>query len=300
MSTEEASNSPFGSEPSGEVKYLSDGTGRQPDIIGVERQEISTIGKRFLKASGGDACLVVVGPLVSQWEVGGQSTESAIIRCCLGRFGYPGTPFPGTIDLVLDTLGGSLDTAFKTVLFLSRFTERLRVFVPRRAKSSGTLIAIGANELYLSPFGELGPLDTQIRDPRNPASKVSALDCYQSVDYVRTFGLNTLSQAFKALATETRVLIPLRAADKVVSAVHRAGVRRSRARSRTLSYSASRMVAAMSSWPAWRMSPMLRLRRVARARGREPARTWDESSRRVTSRTRWSGHHTAPSLSGDG
>lgn len=38
-----------------------------------------------------------------------------------------------------------------------------------------------------------------------------------------------------------------RAADKVVFAVHRSGVRRSRARSRVLSYSASRMVAAMPS-----------------------------------------------------
>ena len=83
------------------------------------------------------------------------------------------------------------------------------MFVPRRAKSAGTLIAIGANDLYLSPFGELGPLDTQIRDPRNPADRVSALDCYQSVDYVRTFGLNTLSRTFRALAAETRILIPL-------------------------------------------------------------------------------------------
>src|SRR5260370_265676 len=40
---------------------------------------------------------------------------------------------------------------------------------------------------------------------------------------------------------------------------------RSRARSRTLSYSALRMVAAMSSWPTWRMRPMMRVRRVAAA-----------------------------------
>src|SRR5450756_256431 len=78
-----------------------------------------------------------------------------------------------------------------------------------------------------------------------------------------------------------------RAADKVVSPVHRSVVRRRRARSRSLSYSALRMVAAMSSWPAWRMRPMMRLRRVARARGRDPARTLDASSRKVTSRTRW-------------
>jgi len=61
----------------------------------------------------------------------------------------------------------------------------------------------------MSPFSELGPLDTQIRDPRNPTDYVSALDCYQSVDYVRDFGFGTLNQALKQLAFSTQGRIPL-------------------------------------------------------------------------------------------
>jgi hypothetical protein len=38
--------------------------------------------------------------------------------------------------------------------------------------------------------------------PRNPTDTLSALDCYQSVDYVRKFGLNSLKQALTALAKE--------------------------------------------------------------------------------------------------
>jgi hypothetical protein len=199
----------IGDEPTGGVKYLSDGATLRGKIAGSRRENVSAAGTRFLAASGGDACLVVAGPLVSEAGNDDQSAETAVARCCTARFGYPGEAFEGTIDLVLDTFGGSLDTAFKTVLFLSRFTKRLRVFVPRHAKSAGTLIAIGSYELYMSPFAELGPLDTQIRDPRNPTDRVSALDCYQSVDYVRTFGLNTLNRTFRALAGETRALIPL-------------------------------------------------------------------------------------------
>ena len=199
----------IGDEPTGGVKYLSDGATLQGKIVGARRENVSAAGARFLAASGGDACLVLVGPMVSQAGDDDQNTETAVARCCIAKFGYPGEAFEGTIDLILDTLGGSLDSAFKTVHFLSRFTKRLRVFVPRRAKSAGTLIAIGASELYMSPFAELGPLDTQIRDPRNPTDRVSALDCYQSVDYVRTFGLNTLNRTFRALAGETRALIPL-------------------------------------------------------------------------------------------
>lgn len=199
----------IGDEPTGGVKYLSDGATLQGKIAGSRRENVLAAGARFLAASGGDACLVVAGPLVSEAGSDDRSTETAIARCCTARFGYPGEAFEATIDLILDTYGGSLDTAFKTVNFLSRFTKRLRVFVPRRAKSAGTLIAIGSYELYMSPFAELGPLDTQIRDPRNPTDRVSALDCYQSVDYVRTFGLNTLNRTFRALAGETRALIPL-------------------------------------------------------------------------------------------
>jgi hypothetical protein len=61
----------------------------------------------------------------------------------------------------------------------------------------------------MSPFGELGPLDTQIRDPRNPTDYISALDCYQSVDYVRDFGFGTLAQAIKHLAMVTQGKITL-------------------------------------------------------------------------------------------
>lgn len=47
-----------------------------------------------------------------------------------------------------------------------------------------------------------------------------------------------------------------------------------------------RMTGAMRVWPAWRVSPIAR-RSVAMMRGREPVRTREESSRNVTSRTRW-------------
>jgi len=209
MTANEESIVRIGDEPTCEIKYLSDGTAVRGEIAGARSEDIAVAGARFLAASGGDACLLLAGPLVSQVGNDDQSTEGAIARCCVARFGYPTEPFDGTIDLILHTFGGSLDSAFKATLFLARFTKRLRVFVPRYAKSAGTLIAIGAHELYMSPFAELGPLDTQIRDPRNPTDRVSALDCYQSVDYVRGFGLTTLTRAFQALAQETRTLIPL-------------------------------------------------------------------------------------------
>jgi len=195
--------------PTCQITYLSDGQGAPHRIAEEDRKPLVEAGSSFLDASGGDACLLLAGPLVSPLGDEGNSTENAVARCCRDRFGYPEQTSVRTIDVVLDTYGGSLDSAFKTVLFLSRFAERIRVFVPRRAKSAGTLIAIGAHELHMSPFAELGPLDTQIVDPRNPTELVSALDCYQSVDYVRAFGLATLRRTLVALAKEMQTGIPL-------------------------------------------------------------------------------------------
>lgn len=204
--------------PVGEVLYLSNGThldnevtGEQKKMPGEQREKIAATGRLLLEETGGNSCMILSGRLISQIGKEAGSTELAIAQCCLGRFGYPATPVntQDTIDLILDTLGGPLDSAFKTVLTLRKFTTRLRVFIPRRAKSAGTLIAIGGDELFMSPFSELGPLDTQIRDPRNPTARVSALDCYQSVDYVRVFGLSTFGRALSTLATETQTQIPL-------------------------------------------------------------------------------------------
>ncbi len=70
-----------------------------------------------------------------------------------------------------------------------------------------------------------------------------------------------------------------RVSRKVFCAGHDRLFRPRMARSRAVSYLILRMVAAILVWPAWRMSPMARLRRVAMMRGRWPVRTREASSR---------------------
>lgn len=197
-----------------QITYVSDGK-TPPNGSPAEfrqTQVMEEAAQEFLHRSGGDVCVLLAGRLQSSFSNDAYSTENAVADRCRLLLGEPGAKHYNAgkkIDLILDTLGGSLDSAFKTVLFLSRFTSNLRIFVPRRAKSAGTLIAIGSRNLYMTPFSELGPLDTQIRDPRNPTDTLSALDCYQSVDYVRKFGLNSLKRALVTLAREMETGISL-------------------------------------------------------------------------------------------
>jgi hypothetical protein len=189
--------------PDGGLGLADSGSFYFREIDAGQRQAIRAAGRQFAELTGGDPCLVIFGRILGDGVSGG-STEQRVQRSCQRRFGFPKPRPERTINVILDSTGGPLDSAFRTVLFLSRYAGRLNVYVPRKAKSASTLIAVGANQIVMSPFGELGPLDTQIRDPRNPTDYISALDCYQSVDYVREFGFSTLSQALKQLATVTQ------------------------------------------------------------------------------------------------
>jgi hypothetical protein len=192
----------------GDAAVVSNGADRHHKVTVSDLARIAEVGKKFQKAANARHCMLLTGPLGLSSDPR-LATENSILVNCQERFGYPASAPSGSIIVVLDTPGGSLDSAYRILLYLGRFAETLRVYVPRQAKSAGTLIALGANELRMSPFAELGPLDTQIRDPRNPTERMSALDCYKSVDYVRTFGLETFKQTLWCLADETRGRVPL-------------------------------------------------------------------------------------------
>lgn len=71
------------------------------------------------------------------------------------------------LDVVLDSGGGSIDSAYKVLKLLKMYADRVTVIVPFYAKSAASLIAIGADELVMCKNGDLGPVDPQVRDPQS-------------------------------------------------------------------------------------------------------------------------------------
>ena len=67
--------------------------------------------------------------------------------------------------LVLETFGGSADAAYRCARHLQDSYKEFSVLVVGYCKSAGTILASGANEIIMAPFGELGPLDVQIIEP---------------------------------------------------------------------------------------------------------------------------------------
>jgi len=95
-------------------------------------------------------------------------------------------PLNGSLDLLLHTPGGDIDAAEKlmSILRLRVGVGRLRVVVPDYAKSAGTLMAIGADEIVMSDTSELGPIDPQVtitdgEGNRSTQSIQAYLDAYE-------------------------------------------------------------------------------------------------------------------------
>ncbi len=80
----------------------------------------------------------------------------AVMRAC--ELTDPEVP----LDLVLHTPGGLILPSLQIARAVRAHRGRVTVFVPHYAMSGGTLIALAADEIVMSPHAALGPVDPQI------------------------------------------------------------------------------------------------------------------------------------------
>lgn len=80
----------------------------------------------------------------------------AVMRAC--ELTDPEMP----IDVVLHTPGGLVLASLQIARALRQHKGKVTVFVPHYAMSGGTLIALAADEIVMSPHAVLGPVDPQL------------------------------------------------------------------------------------------------------------------------------------------
>jgi len=66
------------------------------------------------------------------------------------------------LDLILHTPGGDYEATKRIINYLHETYKHIRVFIPHMAMSGGTLLACGANEIFMGPYSSLGPTDPQV------------------------------------------------------------------------------------------------------------------------------------------
>ena len=101
------------------------------------------------------------------------------------------------LDVMLDSGGGDLDAAFKTLKIIKLHAKDTTMIVPFYAKSAATLIALGGDNLVLCKGGELGPVDPQVLD-FSTGRYVPVSSIKETVDFLEGIG----DQIIKASLTE--------------------------------------------------------------------------------------------------
>jgi hypothetical protein len=129
-------------------------------------------------------------------------------------------PFPNRpekIDLFLCSNGGDTTVPWRLVPLFREFATSFNVLVPYHAYSAATLLALGADEIVMTPFAVLGPIDPTVGNAFNPKDEVSKQTLGISVEDVQaylnfiktTVGISQDDQLIKAIQILAEKVHPL-------------------------------------------------------------------------------------------
>jgi len=114
-------------------------------------------------------------------------------------------PSTNIIDVWLESPGGDAHAAYKLFLELNHRCAWLQVVIPDWAKSAATLFTLGADQIFMAPAAELGPLDAQIEHPDREGVTVSALDVSKALGFLGDFALDYLVRGGRDVLESTQL-----------------------------------------------------------------------------------------------
>lgn len=104
------------------------------------------------------------------------------------------TDLSNGLCLILDSPGGDALAAERIVRICREYSAgKFEVMVPRRAKSAATMLAFGANRIYMTPTSTLGPIGTQVlrKEADGTFEQYSAHAIIKSYDDLMEKAINT-------------------------------------------------------------------------------------------------------------
>lgn len=119
------------------------------------------------------------------------------------------------LDIFLVSNGGDSVVPWRLVSLFREFTSSFNVLIPFRAYSAATLIALGADEIVMHPFGEIGPIDPTVTNAFNPKENgrslgISVEDLKAYVSFVKnTVGITHEDELVKTIEILAQQVHPL-------------------------------------------------------------------------------------------
>ena len=112
------------------------------------------------------------------------------------------------VGILIDSPGGDIECARRIIRMIRRHATHVEVLVPNWAKSAATFFCLGANQIYIGPDGELGPLDPQQNDPTGGSRPISSLETFKALEQLRTYSLETLDAIIQLLVQMAHMDVP--------------------------------------------------------------------------------------------
>lgn len=119
------------------------------------------------------------------------------------------------LDLFIVSNGGDSTVPWRLISAFREFAEKVGVLVPYRAYSAATLTAIGADEIVMGPFAQLGPIDPTVQNDFNPLDERTNQRIGISVEDVKSY-----LQFIKTTAEIKGESEVMRAVEGLVAKVH--------------------------------------------------------------------------------
>ena len=121
------------------------------------------------------------------------------------------------LDVFLCSNGGSGTVPWRMVSLFREFSKSFNVLIPYRAYSAATMLALGADEVIMHPFGELGPIDPTVGNDFNPVEQgtgqklgISVEDVKAYVSFIKdTVGITHEDELVQAIAILANKVHPL-------------------------------------------------------------------------------------------
>ena len=121
------------------------------------------------------------------------------------------------LDVFLCSNGGSGTVPWRLVSLFREFSKSFGVLIPYRAYSAASLLALGADEILMHPFAELGPIDPTVSNEFNPTEAntgrrlgISVEDVTAYVNFVKsTVGITHEDELVKTIEILAEKVHPL-------------------------------------------------------------------------------------------
>jgi hypothetical protein len=119
------------------------------------------------------------------------------------------------LDVFLCSNGGSGTVPWRMVSLFREFAKSFNVLIPYRAYSAASLLALGADEIVMHPFAELGPIDPTVANDFNPVDQgrrigISVEDVTAYVNFIKeTVGITHEDELVRAIEVLANKVHPL-------------------------------------------------------------------------------------------